>query len=481
MEGRTQVDAAMLAEMSVRSARRWQSGGLPSEAKERRTYRTRKDPFEDVWDDWIVPRLKADEERKLQGTAVLDALVAEYPGRFCDGHLRTLQRRISDWRALHGPDQEVMFEQEHPPGREGAFDFTHCTELGVTIGGEVLRHLLFVFTLSCSRWTHVSLAFGETFEALLSGLQEALWTLGGVPAVVRHDNLSAATRELKDAGRSLTKKFQAVADHYGVESTRISPGKSNENGGVEQTNHRVKETLEQELILRGSREFASTDAYMDWVRSVIERKRNGPKAARLTDERPHLRPLPARPLPSYTEWRPTVRKWSTIRIGKTAYSVPSRLIGHEVTVHLYADHVEVFYKQRLTAAFPRVHGATTRIDYRHVIWSLARKPGAFARYRFREELFPSLVFRRAYDALVSWRGERADVEYVRILHLAAATMEVEVEAVLALLLESGQHFDYAAVRELAEPRDRAALPVIDIGEPDPARYDAVLRDAGGLR
>ena len=80
-----------------------------------------------------------------------------------------------------------------------------------------------------------------------------------------------------------------------------------------------------------------------------------------------------------------------------------------------------------------------------------RKPGAFARYRFREQLFPTLQFRLSYDALHEWRGERADVEYVRILHLAATTMEATVDSALALLLETGEPFDCAEVRTWRSP------------------------------
>jgi hypothetical protein len=169
-----------------------------------------------------------------------------------------------------------------------------------------------------------------------------------------------------------------------------------------------------------------------------------------------------------------VRRWSTIRVAGRGYSVPSRLIGHEVTVRQHPDMLEVFYKDRLVETIPRLRGdSEVHIDYRHVIWSLMRKPGAFARYRYREELFPTLTFRRAYDALRTWRGERADVEYVRILHLAASTMESLVEMALDLLLSEGEHFDYAAVKALAQP-EPTTLPDVHIPAPDLAIYDRLL-------
>jgi hypothetical protein len=480
MEGKTQEAAAGAAGMSVRTARTWADGPLPAARKAPRSWRTRSDPFFEVWDTEVVPLLARDEDRILEATTLLDVLIGRWPERFQPGHLRTLQRRVRDWRALHGPAKEVFFEQTQVPGREAAVDFTHATELGVTIAGELLRHLLFEFVLCASGWRWVMIAFGETFEALVAGVQGALWALGGVPAVLRSDNLSAATHELKrSGGRALTARFQAVLEHYGMTSTRIQPGAAHENGVVEQAHATTKSALAQALLLRGHRDFATRDAYGAFVADVIERRCNGPVAAALAAERPCLRPLPAAPIPAYTLFQPRVRRWSTIRIGSRTYSVPARLIGHEVAVRQYPDVVEVYYRGQLAAHMPRLHGPLEhRIDYRHIIWSLVRKPGAFARYRYREELFPSLVFRQAYDALRATRGERADVEYVRILHLAASTLEVTVATALTRLLTAGAPFDYAAVKALAAP-ETAAVPVLGLPAPDLGVYDRLL--VGGAR
>jgi hypothetical protein len=211
---------------------------------------------------------------------------------------------------------------------------------------------------------------------------------------------------------------------------------------------------------------------------VVDRAINRKHESSIAAEREHLRSLPAHPVPSYTTHHPTVRRWSTIRVAKRTYSVPSRLIGHAVDVRLHAQEVEVLYRGRLLETMPRLLGErTARIDYRHVIFSLVRKPGAFARYRFREELFPSLIFRRAYDALRGWRGERADIEYVRILHLAASTFERLVERTLELLLDAGEPFDYASVKAIAKP-EPVTVPTITIPKPDLAAYDEML---GGVQ
>jgi len=476
-EGKTQVAAGAAAGVSDKTARKWKAGPLPSATKKPRHWRTRPDPLISIWAAEVVPLLEADTKGELQAVAVLDHLMGRHAGTVEPGHLRTLQRRMRDWRALHGPEREVFFEQQHVPGREGALDFTDATELEVTIAGQAFAHLLFTFVLTYSGWTWVTTAFSETFEALLAGLQGALWSLGGAPEVARSDNLSAATHELPESkGRDLTKRYRAALDHYDMESTRIEPGEPHQNA-AESNNAQIKNAILQALLIRGSRDFVDREQYAAFVDDVIDRARNRGIDDKLAVERAHLKPLPAAPVPSYTVFRPRVRKWSTIIAGKRIYSVPSRLIGHEVEARVHADVVEVLFRNKLVETMPRIRGEKDhRIDYRHVIWSLVRKPGAFARYRFREELFPTITFRRAYDALRSF-GERADVEYVRILHLAASTSEAAVETALATMLSAGTRFDYAAIKAIAKP-DTPAIPIVTIGPPDLHQYDRLLNHGG---
>ena len=481
MEGKTQQAAAASAAMSERSARKWQSGAFPSESKKaRRRWRSRPDPFAEVWESDVVPLLRTDPEGELSATTILEWLDERHPGRFGRSQLRTLQRRMRDHRALHGPDREVYFQQDHPSGREAQVDFTHCSGLGVTIGGESFRHLLFHLVLSHSGWSYAEVCFGETFAALVKGLQGALWELGGVPRVVRTDNLSAATHDLRNSrGRAVNARYEAVLTHYGVEATRTNPRSSHENGVVEQGHRRLKNAIAQALILRGSRDFESGDEYRQFVRGVVDR-RNRLVDSKLKAERRDLRPLPPAPVPEYANYRCRVRRWSTIRVANRTYPVPSRLIGMEVDVRVYADRIEVYYKGHPVGSMERIHGAgEARIDYRHIIGSLVRKPGAFARYRFREQMFPSQTFRLAYDALCGWRGGRADVEYVRILHLAATTMESRVDEVLRRLLESGLSFGYAKVRRLSAPAPPTVPELKLPGTVDLGLYDRLL--VGGAR
>jgi len=464
--------------MSLRTAREWDSGPAPSATKLGRDWRTRLDPFAEVWSTEIEPLLQRDTKGVLEAKFVLALLLAKSPDQFQPGHVRTLQRRFRDWRALHGPEPEVYFPQVAVPGREAAIDFTHATDLGVTIAGVPFPHLLFDFVLSYSGWTWTSLAFGETFEALVAGLQGALWALGAVPDVLRSDNLSAATHELKrSSGRDLTVRFRAVLEHYGLRSSRITPGRAHENGVVEQANGRVKALVAQALLVRGHVDFDAQVTYEQFVHEVVDQWRNRPAAARLAEERARLRPLPAAAIPSYTSYAAKVRRWSTIHVAHRTYSVPARLMGHTVEARVYADVVEVRYHDQVVQTMPRLRKEDEhKIDYRHVIGWLVRKPGAFARYRYREDLFPTVTFRRAYDRLQESHGDRADIEYLRLLRLATRVGEGPVAEAVTALLDVPAVFDYAAVeRRVAPPT--VTIPTVHIPRPNLRVYDALLTRA----
>lgn len=477
MQGKPLATAAAVAGMGERSAHRWREGELPSDRKQhKRRWRTREDPFAGVWEEEIEPLLAKDRERVLQAPVVLRWLQDKHPDRFSDSQLRTLQRRIRDWRALNGPDREVYFPQVHPPGREAQVDFSSGNELGVTIAGQAFLHLLFEFVLSFSGWRYVQIAGSETFLALKSGLQAALWELGGCPKVIRSDNLSAATHELRRGrGRDLNRAYRQLLEHYGLESTRSSPRRAHENGVVEQAHRRIKEAIAQQLLLRGSKDFATVDDYAGFLGEVVadRNRRVGPK---VEIELEQLRPLPAAQIPDYVSYQVQVRKWSTIRVSNRTYTVPSRLIGEKVEARLFQGHVDVYYKDRFVERLERVFGPDRcRVNYRHVIGSLVKKPGAFERYRWREQLFPTDVFRRAWQAQRGWHSRRrADIEYLRILQLAAVSMEADVERVLAELLADGRRFDHQAVCDRVSPTE-PSLPALErLRAPDLAVYDRLL-------
>jgi hypothetical protein len=473
MDGKSQAAAAAASGMSLRTAREWGHGPAPSATKQPRDWRTRPDPFVAVWRTDVEPLLRSDRKGVLEAKWVLEVLRTRYPEQFHAGQARTLQRRFRDWRARHGVEPEVFFEQVAVPGREAAIDFTHATDLGVTVAGDPFPHLLFEFVLSYSHWTWVAIAVGETFEALAASVQGALWALGGVPDVLRSDNLSAATHELKhSSGRDLTTRFRAVLEHYGMRSSRITPGRAHENGVAEQAHRRLKAVVAQAFVVRGHTDFATLTAYEAFVRDAVDR---GSRAVpeRVEADRAALHPLPSTAIPSYTIYFAVVRRWSTIRVAHRTYSVPARLMGHTVEARVHADLVEVRYRGQLVQTMPRLRGEDEhRVDYRHVIGWLVRKPGAFARYRYREDLFPSVTFRRAFDALQTTHGERADVEYLRILQLAALHGEARVIDALRVVLDAGR-FDYVAVQQHVAP-PTPTIPTLHLPPPDLRVYDALL-------
>ena len=399
MEGKTQETAAAKAGMSVRSARKWQSGPLPSQAKPEHRWRTRPDPFDGVWEDEIEPLLRNDPTGKMKATTIIDCpstssggraasrAVQRVPAAHAATTIAALRQAQEAGAAWSGPGG--VLPPEHPPGREAQFDFTHCGELRVTIAGQSYPHLLFQLILSHSGWRYAEVAAGETFLALQQGLQNALWTLGGVPEVVRSDNTSAATHELRSSrGRALNDNYGALLDHYSLRSTRINRCQSHENGVAEHAHYRLKDAIDQALILRGSRDFDTADDYASFVRQMVER-RNRLVQGKLEQELLCLGSLPPAPVPEYVNYQSKVRKWCTIQVAGHSYSVPSRLIGKEVQIRLYADWVEVYYKGHRVERMERVRGeGEANVNYRHVIGSLVRKPGAFARYRSGSSYFP---------------------------------------------------------------------------------------------
>ena len=394
-----------------------------------------------------------------------------HEGKFEEGQLRTLQRRIKQWRGRDGELKEVMFPQRHEPGRQAQSDFTFMNSLGVTIAGQPFPHLLYHFVLTYSNWEATTLCSSESFESLTLGVQNAIWELGAVPAEHRTDRLSAAVNNLQKG--AFTRRYQRLLDHYGMNWSRTQAGKAHENGDVEQAHHRLKRAIEQELLLRGSRDFLKRNDYERFVERIIER-RNAGRRKRLQEELEVMAPLPDRRLEDFLRYRVKVSPSSTIRVRNNTYSVDSRLIREQVEVRMWADHLEVWYAGQVIGRLPRLRGeGKHRIDYRHVIHSLVRKPGAFARYRWREDLFPGVLFRVAYDELRQDCPATADRQYLGILKLAADQGEQRVGQALKNLIEQGRR---VRLEELKEIMVKPTSPVwqVQIPEVDIQVYDGLL-------
>jgi hypothetical protein len=428
---RTQEIAAAKAGMDVKSARKYvKAKQLPSEMKKERHWRTRPDWFEAVWAG-IQQQLRTNPG--LEAKTIFAALQRQQPERFADGQLRTLQRKIKHWRATEGPAQEVYFVQEHHAGEVCASDFTHLTELAITIGGESFPHMMYHFVLTYSNWETGTICHAESFASLSEGLQKALWELGGVPIFHRTDRMTAAVNNLTEAAL-FQKSYQALLRYYGMDGQRIQTGQPNENGDIEQRHHRFKRALDQALLLRGSRDFGTQEEYRDFLGKLFEQLNSGRKQ-KLAEELDVLRPLPDRRYEGAKRVRVRVNTGSLIAVERNNYSVHSRLIGEIVEARVYSGHVEVWYGGQKVEQMPRLPGRSRyRIDYRHIIEWLVRKPGAFANYRYREQLFPTSRFRKAYDLLREVAPRCCDRRYLEILNQAANEGEASVDDALRLLL-----------------------------------------------
>lgn len=478
MEHRKELEqeaAAAKVGISTRSARRIErAGGLPSR-QDARQWRTRTDPLARWWDTDIVPLLTTTPA--LNAVTILEELQRRYPREIAPALLRTLQRRLRQWRAQHGAEREVYFAQEHPPGRLGLSDFTDGSELGVVIDGESFPHRLYQFALAYSGWRHVEVVLGgESFEALAAGLQNALWQLGGVPLEHRTDSLSAAFRNLNaEAAEDLTRRYEALCAHYGMRASRNNPGASHENGAIESRQGTLKDRLDQALLLRGCRSFASLAQYREFVAETVVRL-NARIAKAFAVERAALRALPPRRTGEYEELQARVTKFGTFSVRGVLYSAPSRLIGHRLTVRVFLDRLEAFVGGIKLLTVPRARPSQRHvIDYRHLLPALKRKPGAFARWRLRDAMFPRSEYRRAWEQLANELPERQACRVmVGLLDLA---MRGACEAALAHRLT--QILDAGLLPELplleAELAPRPPLCVeVNVQLPALASFDALL-------
>ena len=469
---KTLATAAAKAGMDEKTARKYRdTGKLPSQMKGAHTWRTRKDVFEDVWEEvqgWL------EINAGLEAKTLFEDLQRRYPGRFPDGQLRTLQRRVKTWRALEGPPKEVFFSQKHTPGELGQSDFTRMGSLGVTIHGQPFEHMFYHFVLPYSNWETGTVCFSESFESLSQGLQNALWELGGVPQAHRTDRMSTAVHKM-DHPELFTRRYNALLDHYGLEGRRIQADSPHENGDVEQRHHRFKKAVEQALILRGSRDFPDRETYGQFLRHLL-RQLNANRQERFKQELAVLQRLPRRRLDVCNRLRVKVGQGSTIRVNHNVYSVDSRLVRETVDVRLYAEHLEVWYAQRRVETIPRLQGKKKhRIQYRHIIDWLVRKPGAFENYRYREDLFPTHRFRMAYDTLRHTHPQRASKEYLQILYLAARENEQAVDRILDRCLTAQIPLSSTVVEQMLKAGQTPPRIVeVRIASVELASYDALL-------
>ena len=477
-KGKSQRRSTLSADINRKTARRYlRSGKLPSEMKPEHTWRTRPDPFTSDW-EWIRAQLAS--EPRLEAKTLFEELQRRYPGVYQDGQLRTLQRQIKRWRAEEGPAKEAYFPQEHEPGALCASDFTNMNELRITINHVPYDHLMYHFVMTYSNWETGTICSSESFESLSNGLQNALWDLQGVPEMHLTDSLSAAVKQLRGGGKEFTLRYEALLRHYHLTARHTNSGQGHENGDVESRNNRLKRGVDQDLMVRGGRNFTSVEEYAKYLRILFARWNTG-RRKRLDDERPLLQALPSRRFESVKREQLRVGAGSTISVQGNVYSLHSRLIGELVEARISGETVAVWYAQKKIDEFPRFRGrGHARIDYRHIIDVLVRKPGAFEQYRYRQELFPTHYYRLAYDALVDLSVRDRAKEYLLVLQLAAREGEQRVEQAIRSIIDDDETMSSAHV----ETRVRASNCLIiqlapHVGLPDLSQYD--LLRAGGVR
>lgn len=481
--GKTQEQAAVKANLRSRKtvSKYEQMGLMPSEMKKERSYRTRTDPFEE---DWQVLNKMLVEAPELEAKTMFEWLKERQPGKYEEGQLRTLQRRVSKWRVVN-EKQMLTLEQVRHPGEVMQTDGTSMNDLKVTIQKEAFDHLLIHSVLPYSNWEWGRVVQSESLLAIRLGLQSALVRLGYIPKIHQTDNTTAATHNLGKDSQSKTldergynEEYLQLMGHYGIEPRTIHIGSPNENGDIESANGSFKRAVKQHLLLRGSRDFESLEEYERFLWQIME-KRNAGRQAKLAEEFAHMKPLTVTPWPEMRELTVRVGNTGILRVLNNGYTVPSGLKGKQVKLKVYEWKIEVWYANQCMETLSRITGIHRyQINYRHVIDTLLRKPGGFRHYRYRDDLFPSTIFRRAWEVLDGHHAPRkADLTYLRILKLAAEGLETDVASALEMLLASSEHWSDQDVAEMVKPVP-ASIPNMQPQLVNLSVYDQLLSQEG---
>lgn len=466
--GSTMKKASLKADIDPKTGLKYRDGYVPSNHP--RSYSTRTNPFSQHLSE--IDELISHNEG-LEAKTIFEHLQQEYPGVYQDGQLRSLQRYIKNWRVNKGSAKEVVFPQHHPPGHLGASDFTSLNHLNITINGEHFKHKLYHFVLTHSNWQTGTICQTESFASLSTGLQNALWRLGYVPKYHLTDSLAAAVKNHSEK-REFTRLYDALLKHYQLIGRKTQPRSPNENGDVEQANYRFKKALDQSLMLRGSRDFSSRSKYETYLNRLFDQLNSGRTIA-LKRELEVMHKIPSHRIDVRKKIKVKVSKSSTVRVDRNTYSVPSRLIDSKVTVFVGMEEIEIFYGDKYIMRAPRLSGRDQySIEYRHIIDSLMRKPGAFENYQYRESMFPSTHFRVAYDVLINSSKQGVNT-YLQILNVAAKISEVEVENALIQLHNNGQTPNLEIIEHLLDNSTKIENPhKIEIPNVDLSLYDEFL-------
>lgn len=480
----TQETCSAKAGFSPRSAHVIERGRHHTQQPKRmRHYKTRKSALDDIWTHELVKMLEENPELQpktlliyLQRTYLDDSGLPLYE----DSILRTLQRRVANWCACNGKSKDVIFPQIHIPGQQSLSDFTHMDRSEILIRGIIFKHMLYHFRLVYSKWSYVKvIQSGESFQALSQGLQEALFHLGGSTKEHRTDSLSAAFKNLtEEAKLDSTQQYHALCIHYSMEPTRNNKGEGHENGSVESSHGHVKNRVAQELILRGSNDFDSLQVYEAWIQEIVlnSNKRN---SKNFSLEKEALQPLPDRKVMDYESLSITITNLSIMMVKRMTYSVPSRLAGHTLTLHLYQHTIEGYLGSSQVISMERKyrHEQPTRyvIDYHHIIHALMKKPRAFRFCQYRDAIFPSDTYRRIWEHLdVTESKDVAPKTMLRLLKLAADhDCEIALGQQVFAVIQSKASIDIQHI-ESEFNRSNPALPIVNCEQHALLNYDSYI-------
>lgn len=477
--GLTQVDAAAIAEFSQRSAQRIDAGVHQPQRGKRQACRSTPDPLAPVWEQELEPLLR--QQPRLKPMTLFEYLQDRYPGQY-EQVLRTLQRRVRQWQAVHGASPEVMFPLRHEPGELGLSDFTELKDVQITIGGKGFEHLIYHYRLAYSGWQYAQvIQGGESFVALSEGLQNALSACGGVPKQHRTDSLSAAYRNLRGKqDKPLTQLYDQLCQHYRMQPTRNNTGVAHENGAIESSHGHLKRRIEQALLLRGSCEFATVKDYQDWMDEIVARL-NRRYQSKYELELLTLQPLPLYRVPDYELVSARVSCHSTIEVRCMLYTVPSRLIGRKLELHLHHDRIVGYVGNQVVVELPRIRATdkTKRrarcINYRHVAEGLRRKPRALLYCLWQQELLPNDQYRQLWQQMkAQYDPDSAAMLMVEALYIAASQdKEAAVADYLAAQLAAGS-LTRVCLQQQFGLLTSAVMPEVNVTQHPLKDYDQLL-------
>ena len=414
----------------------------------------------------------------LQAITILRELQRRHPGRFPDSQLRTLQRHMRRWSALAGPDRDVIFRQEHPPGAQGLSGLTDAGELCVTMSG-LPSHRLYQLALAHSQWEYARGRGGESFSALAEGLQNALWLIGGAPRGHRTDSLSAAFKNLSEQ-EDFTRAYRELCTRYGMAATRNNRGVSHENGSIESPHRHLKTALDQALTLRGSRE-ASTQGQPS---GVCRRSRRRTQCCRHRMCRSDVR----RSAVAQRRTASSARRWTCVEPLFTCRQVFHRAVAAD---HASPQGASLRRPARLLPRLDAGAGATARAGAerrparpRRRLSTCAAEPAAqpqaLRNLVWRDVLFPRPAFRRAWDMLAErgpikpagpwWRCSTSPI---------AAAAKPRLAEHIEIALDAGNLPDPDAlravfIRDAASIHGAAGLPTVAVTMPTALVYDVLL-------